>query len=187
MRVGALKKIYRIRGLLMVPPMVFITLCTWGEVENEVAVFGAGGVIFGLGLALRIWAQTHLHYRLKMEKTLTQTGPYGYTRNPIYIANIFMLAGSCMLAELFWFVPIQVLWCAIIYSLVVRHEEAHLSEKYGSAYMEYVSQVPRWLPNLGRADKQESRAAGHFGPSMLVEVHNLLLLLPFIIKELIAR
>jgi len=169
----------------MVPPMVFITLCTWGEVENELAVFGAGGVTFALGLALRVWAQMHLHYRLRMSKTLTLTGPYAYVRNPIYIANTTMLAGSCMLAELFWFIPIQVLWCAVVYGLVVRYEETHLAKKYGRAYLEYVSRVPRWLPKVGRSDEGRPRVAGYFGPSLLAEAHNLAFLLPFLMKELI--
>jgi protein-S-isoprenylcysteine O-methyltransferase Ste14 len=171
----------------MLPPLVFIALCSLGEVENDLLVFGAGGLIFASGLALRVWAQMHLHYRLKTKKHLTVTGPYEYVRNPVYVANTTMLAGTCILSELLWFVPIQVLYCAIIYTLVVGHEEPHLTKKYGGAYLEYVSRVPRWFPKLLRSHRRSTSLARYLGASLLAEGHNLLLLLPFIIKELIGR
>jgi len=74
--------IYKNRGLLMVPPVVFMVLCTWKEIENDALVFGLGGIVFGMGLCLRIWSQMHLHHRLKVHKILTTTGPYVYIRNP---------------------------------------------------------------------------------------------------------
>lgn len=178
-----MKVIFKLRGLLMVPPMIFVALCTWGEIEKELVVWGVGGVTFAVGLVLRVWSQMHLHYRLKIRKTLTTTGPYAYVRNPIYLANTIMLGGACMLAELFWFVPVQVLYCAMIYSLVVRYEEAHLAAKYGPPYLEYRAAVPRWFPKW-RPSQERSDMAAYFSPSLLAEVHNLLYLLPFVVKEL---
>lgn len=181
-----MKKIYKIRGLLMVLPMIFIALCTWNETEKETLVFGLGGAVFALGLALRIWAQMHIHHRLKVKKVLTTTGPYAYVRNPLYVANTIMLAAACMLAELFWFVPIQILYCAIIYTFVVRSEENRLSQKYGSAYLNYTNEVPRWLPRVKRLSIQEIKINKYFIPSIVAETHNLLLLMPFIIKEMLS-
>lgn len=178
--------VYRVRGLLMVPPMILITLITWGECENELCIWGIGGATFILGLALRVWAQMHLHYRLESKKTLTTTGPYACVRNPIYIANTAMLAGACMLAELFWFVPVQVLYCAAVYALVVRHEEARLAAKYGAPYREYLASVPRWFPRL-RPLARATDMGLYFVPSLLVEAHNLLLLVPFLVKEAFVR
>ena len=183
-----MRTIFKLRGWLMLIPMVFITVCTAYETENEWLCFGLGGLVFVLGLVLRVWAQMHLHYRLRIRKELTVTGPYAFVRNPIYIGNTLMLAGACMLAELFWFVPVQVLYCALVYTFVVRYEESHLADKYGGAYVEYMSRVPRWLPGLGLA--RLSAGAGvfraYFTASLWSEVHNLLLLSPFIIKELLV-
>jgi len=181
-----MKTIYRLRGWLMVPPMIFVMLCIWNETENK-WLLGGGGVIFALGVALRVWAQMHLHYRLKVKKTLTVTGPFAYVRNPTYIANTAMLAGACMLGEIFWFVPIQVLYCAVVYTLVVRYEEAHLARKYGGAYQEYAGQVPRWLPKLKLLDKRMNSMAKYFIPSLSAEVHCLLFILPFLAKEMIVH
>jgi protein-S-isoprenylcysteine O-methyltransferase Ste14 len=182
-----MKRIFKYRGLLMLPPMVFITFCTWSEVENSTLVFGLGGLVFALGLGLRLWAQMHLHYRLKTRKVLTTTGPYAYVRNPIYVANTAMLVAACMLAELFWFAPIQALYCGVVYALVVRDEEAHLTAKYGAPYREYLKSIPRWLPKLRRLDVRQPSAATYFLPSVWAEVHNFLWLAPFLVKELFCR
>jgi protein-S-isoprenylcysteine O-methyltransferase Ste14 len=137
-------------------------------------------------VALRVWAQIHLHYRLKVRKVLTVTGPYRFVRNPIYIGNTLIMAGACMLTELFWFVPIQVVYCAIVYSLVLRYEETHLTAKYGGAYLDYMSRVPRWIPRIGASGSPAGRGllAQYAVPSLRAEAHNMLFLIPFIIKEL---
>ena len=182
-----MKWIFKVRGLAMVPPAVFAMLCSWGEVEEEIAVFGLGGLTFALGLALRLWAQVHLRYRLQKKTVLTTTGPYAYVRNPIYIANTLLLVGMCMVAELFWLVPLQLLYCAVIYHAVVRYEESHLAEKHGQPYLDYVSRVPRWVPRLRVGRGCQGSAHGLLLPSVLAEAHNLLLLLPAIVKELLGN
>jgi protein-S-isoprenylcysteine O-methyltransferase Ste14 len=182
-----MKLIYRLRGWLMVPPMIFILLCTRHECENALLVWGLGGLTFGVGLALRLWAQMHLHHRLRVPKTLTMTGPYAYVRNPMYLANTALLAGTSMLAELFWFVPFLVLYCALIYTRVIRYEEAHLLRKYGAAYQEYMARVPRLLPKWTPQETTGARVSRYLLPCILAEAHNLLFLLPFVIKELIAH
>jgi len=169
----------------MVPPMIFVTFCVYGETELEVLVFGLGGTVFVLGLLTRIWSQVHLRYRLNSPTVLTTTGPYRYVRNPIYIGNTLMLLAACMLAELFWFVPIMLVYCASVYTCVVRYEETHLLDKYGLAYRHYMNSVHRWLPKLAIASNTKTtHTNGPICPSLLAEWHNLLLLLPFITKEL---
>jgi steroid 5-alpha reductase family enzyme len=113
------------------------------------------------------------------------TGPYAYVRNPMYLANTTMLAGASMLAELFWFVPFLVLYCALIYTLVIRYEEAHLLRKYGAAYQEYMARVPRLCPKLRPPATSGARVPRYVLPCILAEAHNLLFLLPFALKELI--
>jgi len=179
--------IYKLRGWLMVPPMVFIIVCTRLECENVLLVWGLGGLTFAAGLALRLWSQMHLRHRIKVKKTLTVTGPYAYVRNPIYIANTTMFAGASMLAELFWFVPILVLYCAVIYALVIRYEESRLLRRYGDAYREYISRVPRVFPRRSRSKAKSATVGQYVLPSILVEAHNLLFLLPLAIKELIGH
>ena len=137
---------YELRSWMLVPPVLFAFLCTWWEVENHWSTFLPGGVLFAIGCVLLVWSQRHLHYGLRTHKTLTTTGPYAHVRNPIYLANGAMLLGAVCLSELLWFLPVMGAWWALVYGPVVRYEEAHLLEKYGAPYREYLERVPRFLP-----------------------------------------
>jgi protein-S-isoprenylcysteine O-methyltransferase Ste14 len=182
-----LKLIFKCRGFLMVPPLVFAAFCTWYETENRYLTFGIGGILFACGLLLRLWSQMHLHYRLKIPKVLTVTGPYVYVRNPIYIANMIMLVAAVILAELCWLAPLMFVYCFIVYTFVVHYEESHLLDKYGQAYADYVSKTPRWIPNFHIIKSLADVNTGRFlVPSLFAEVPSLLLLLPFIIKEFVC-
>lgn len=119
------KWVFRVRGLLMAPSLLVALFVFYGETERHSLVLTLGLGLFLAGVAVRVWAQMHLHYRLRVKKQLTQTGPYGFVRNPIYIANTAIVLGLVALSELLWFLPIMLVWCIVVYSAVVRYEEAH--------------------------------------------------------------
>jgi protein-S-isoprenylcysteine O-methyltransferase Ste14 len=175
---------YRLRGYLTIPPMIFALFCFPWESEIDYLIWPLGiGLVF-IGFILRIWAQQHLHYRLKVGMSLTTTGPYSFIRNPIYVGNMLLCLGAVITSELLWLAPITLFYCLSIYSLVVRYEEEHLLEKYGEPYRRYVAEVPRWLPrtirfrNLGILNR-------YFLSSVVAEIHCPLILLPYILKEMV--
>ncbi len=175
---------FKRRGWLMVPPVIFTVFVQQHETEAH-WVFFVGAIVFALGLWLRVWAQTHLHYRLKEPTSLTIGGPFAYVRNPIYLGNTLLLAGMCFLSELVWFVPLMLVWCALVYGIVVRYEESRLHGKFMSDYVQYRINVPRWWPRWTswnpRAHSLPSRRL--FWPSIVAEVHCVLLALPYVLKE----
>lgn len=179
---------YKLRGALIVPFYLFPIFWTQGEVKDYRVTIPLGGGLFLFGLFLRIWAQVHLHYRLKEKKKLTLSGPYVYVRNPIYIGNTAVLLGVTALTGLIWFMPVMLAACAFTYHKTVLYEESHLSEKYGQGYRDFLTRVPRWLPQIRHPEPGEK---GNFGkyviPSIIAELHILLLLAAPILKELFIR
>lgn len=178
--------IYKIRGILMAPPYLFLLVTFIGETEWDSLVWPIGLAVFGCGVLIRVWAQMHLHYRLRIRKILTTTGPYAYLRNPIYVANTAMLLGLTVMSELLWFLPLMLVWCMAVYSLVVRREEAHLLGKYGEPYAEYLRKVPRWVPSLKRNRKSSApphQPRDYLWQSIVAELHCLLWLIPLVVKE----
>jgi protein-S-isoprenylcysteine O-methyltransferase Ste14 len=173
----------------MAPPLMFAFFWFRWEVEVEYFIWPAAIGLVLAGLVIRIWAQQHLHYRLDVHKTLTSAGPYLFVRNPIYIGNIMLCLGATVASELLWLAPITLLYGLWIYSLVVRHEEIHLREKYGESYREYLREVPRWVPKLG--DLKNLRLKNlrlrneYFHRSILAEIHCVLIMLPYIAKEIV--
>lgn len=179
-------KIYKVRGLLMAPPCLFELLVFYRQSEWDSVVWPAGLALFLAGVGIRIWAQVHLHYRLKTRKVLTTTGPYGFVRNPIYIANTLILLSLTVMSELLWFLPVKLLWCAVVYTFVVRREEAHLLDKYGTPYQAFLDGVPRWLPRW-RWPTSRVRGEGRFiVPSVIAELNCFLLLPPLLLKEFLV-
>ena len=181
-----LRHAFKLRGWVMVPVVVFLVFFTRGETEDAWVVFPAGLGVFAAGVLMRIWAQVHLHYRLKIHKILTTTGPYAYMRNPIYAGNAAMFVGLCVMSELVWLAPVVLVWCAVVYSFVVRYEESRLILRYGEPYLDYAREVPRWIPKLHGPRERLSGAGRFLWPSVAAELHCLLLPIPFALKELLS-
>ncbi|MGA2889297.1 MAG: isoprenylcysteine carboxylmethyltransferase family protein [Terracidiphilus sp.] len=95
------------------------------------------------GLALRAYASGYL----KKNCELAVTGPYAYTRNPLYLGSMMMAAGFA-LALLSWPVALALaLGFAVIYVPVIASEERFLRAQF-PGFDDYCRQVPRFLPRL---------------------------------------
>lgn len=73
------------------------------------------------------------------------TGPYGMTRNPMYVALVALYLGLMLLINSWWpaiFLPFVVL---IVDRFVIVREERYLAGAFGAQYDEYRRQVRRWL------------------------------------------
>lgn len=178
---------YKLRGALMAPPVLFIMLALYRETGHHAVIWPVGLAVFTAGVALRVWAQMHLHYRLKVRKVLTMTGPYTFIRNPIYVANTTMLLGVTVLSGLLWFLPIMLVWCVAVYYFVVRREEFHLTNKYGRDYEEFLTTTPRWIPRMTRNARPCPTTRPFLWPSIRTELGCFLLVLPFVAKEVLTH
>jgi protein-S-isoprenylcysteine O-methyltransferase Ste14 len=110
-----------------------------------------GGIVFLAGLALLIWAATTFR-RAGTEVRTSQpttriviTGPYRYTRNPIYIGMFLGLVGLAIGFDSLWLLILLVPFCLVIRYGVVAREEAYLELKFGEVYRAYKARVRRWL------------------------------------------
>jgi protein-S-isoprenylcysteine O-methyltransferase Ste14 len=137
---------FKLRGLLMVPPLVALFFWHRWEWEHEPGVWTVGLSLLVLGMAVRVWSQRHLKYRLRQKRALATSGPYALMRNPVYIGNMLILASVCVLCELPWAIPFVVGWAALVYHFAIRFEEGRLLARHGDAYADYRSSVPRWWP-----------------------------------------
>jgi len=177
--------VYQFRTYFASAPLFFALFCSEYEFEVDLINWPLGLAIILIGLTLRIWAQQHLHYRLKVHKRFTTTGPYQFTRNPLYLGNCLICVGVTVVSELFWMVPLTLFWCLGLYSLVIRYEEAHLLFKYGEAYGRYLREVPRWIPRAVSLRNFEMMNH-YFIKAVWTEAPGLLILVPFVIKEMLS-
>jgi protein-S-isoprenylcysteine O-methyltransferase Ste14 len=76
---------------------------------------------------------------------LVVTGPYAFTRNPIYIAFVIAYFGLAIMLTSLWVLLLLIPVLAILQRGVVEREEAYLERQFGDAYRKYQARVPRWL------------------------------------------
>ncbi|MBW2425998.1 MAG: isoprenylcysteine carboxylmethyltransferase family protein [Deltaproteobacteria bacterium] len=76
---------------------------------------------------------------------IISTGIYRFTRNPMYLGMGLLQAGIGLSLANPWVVGLVPISWLIIYTVAIRHEEAYLEAKFGSAYTDYKRSVRRWL------------------------------------------
>ena len=120
-------------------------------------MLGLAVCLFALGVALylrAVWDFAVLGKGtpapIDAPKRLVVQGIYRYTRNPLYISMLTVIAGWAALfgtAVLLGYAGVLF----VVYSLFVRlHEEPRLARVFGEEYAAYTQQVGRWLPRLPR-------------------------------------
>lgn len=78
-------------------------------------------------------------------KTVVTSGPYQFSRNPIYLGFICTVIGLPLTLGTYWGVALSPFLMLSLYLLVIRHEETYLEDKFGETYTSYKSRVRRWL------------------------------------------
>jgi len=76
---------------------------------------------------------------------LVTTGPYKFTRNPIYIGMTLVYFGLAIVMTSIWVLLLLIPVLMILQHGVVLQEEAYLKRRFGAAYRKYQAHVPRWL------------------------------------------
>jgi protein-S-isoprenylcysteine O-methyltransferase Ste14 len=126
--------------------LVFI----WLAHPTRTSLIG-GALVMVPGLLLRGLASGHV----QKDKQLTISGPYAYTRNPLYLGSLMMAAGFAIAARNWWIVAMMLLMFAVIYIPVIAGEERYLRQTFPD-YDDYARHVPRLLPRLTRYGTQQS-------------------------------
>jgi len=83
---------------------------------------------------------------LKKYDGVTQKGIYAYTRNPLYIGSFFLGAGACVMSNDWLFSAVFFSFFFLLYGRVILREEKYLVRRYGGDYVQYIAEVPRFLP-----------------------------------------
>jgi protein-S-isoprenylcysteine O-methyltransferase Ste14 len=102
-----------------------------------------GLILIVLGLLIRALASGHV----RKNEALATTGPYAYTRNPLYLGSLLMGVGFCIAARSWWVGAAIVIMFFAIYVPVIRSEEAFLRGKFPE-FEEYARKVPRIFPRM---------------------------------------
>jgi hypothetical protein len=106
-----------------------------------------------VGLLLRGYAAGHL----RKHKKLAVSGPYAFTRNPLYLGSVLLAAGFSVASHSWISTVLLAAYLAIFYPVVIRKEQGELKTLYGAAFVDYASQVPAFWPRLSPAGMSAER------------------------------
>jgi len=107
-----------------------------------------GAAIGLIGLWIRAYAAGYLH----KQEVLTVSGPYAYTRNPLYFGSAFLALGAAAATQTWISAGILLVYFAVVYSVVMRREEGELLGHHGEAFRAYAAAVPLFFPRLAPAN-----------------------------------
>jgi protein-S-isoprenylcysteine O-methyltransferase Ste14 len=144
-----------VAALLLIPPRAADAGLGW--------LVWAGVPVVLAGELLRMWGVHHIGSvsRTRSERLgpLIDHGPFAKVRNPLYIGNILLWLGFAVSARLPWLAPVVLVLLALEYHAIVRWEEQLLASRMGDSYRDYLTRVPRWLPNLAGQSTSGADAA----------------------------
>ena len=76
---------------------------------------------------------------------IVTTGPFRYTRNPLYLSFTLLYAGITLVVNAFWPFLLLPLVLVVMNRGVIAREEHYLTQKFGKVYTQYKAQVGRWF------------------------------------------
>ena len=133
-------------GFVFAAVYIWLAHPTWFSIAVGCAVAAPG-----------IWLRAIAAGFVKKNRELTTSGPYAYTRNPLYLGSIIIALGFAVASRNLWVaVPIILLFFAI-YLPVIRSEEKYLGSTF-PGFDQYKNDVPRLFPRLTAAGGAERGA-----------------------------
>jgi protein-S-isoprenylcysteine O-methyltransferase Ste14 len=100
-----------------------------------------GAAVAFIGILVRAWASGHI---MKNDRLAT-SGPYAFTRNPLYFGSFLIAVGFAIAAH--WaLVALVALFFLLIYAPTMAREKANIAGRFPDAYPQYEENVPAFFP-----------------------------------------
>jgi protein-S-isoprenylcysteine O-methyltransferase Ste14 len=145
---------------LIRPPLVYLISLVSGAVIQLATPFpflpGTLAVLLGaplVGVAVVLFAYSVTTFRAagtpvparKPTTMIVRTGPYRFSRNPIYLAFSLLQLGISLWVNSVWLLATLAGAVALIHYVVIPREERYLERRFGAQYLDYKASVRRWL------------------------------------------
>jgi protein-S-isoprenylcysteine O-methyltransferase Ste14 len=144
-------------GVIAPPPLIFAVFLAIGWLTRgllplappEAVWIGAGIAI--VGIAFAIWGRTTMQRAgtninpYQPAIALVTSGPFAWTRNPLYVSLTILYAGLALVARSWTALLLLPVVLIIMDAGVIRREERYLEAKFGEAYRAYRGSVRRWV------------------------------------------
>jgi len=140
------------------PPLVYLAalslglLLDWLVPSQRFSSFPVTGWLLAFaGFLIGFWGvRTFIHFGTNVRPDLPVTalvtsGPYRYSRNPLYMACTIIYLGITLSVGSLWLLVILMPTLALMHWKIVRREEEYLESRFGDDYRAYKARVNRWI------------------------------------------
>jgi protein-S-isoprenylcysteine O-methyltransferase Ste14 len=107
--------------------------------------FGIAGILIMAWAVATLWSHKTTVRPDRAAAALVTDGPYAWSRNPIYVADVLILLGIAELTKNVWFVMAAAVFAILVTVLAIGPEERHLAAKFGRDWDAYTERVRRWF------------------------------------------
>jgi len=113
--------------------------------------YGLGVVLIVIAVGIRLWggqvmgrAGTSIKPTVPTTALVT-TGPFRFSRNPLYISVTLLYLGIAIAAQSVWALVLLLVVLAVMQRGVIDREERYLERRFGADYIRYKERVRRWI------------------------------------------
>jgi protein-S-isoprenylcysteine O-methyltransferase Ste14 len=147
-------------GVIAPPPLIYLAGVVLGLVLWNLAPspflprglgYGVGAVLIFIAVGISLWgvlemrrAGTAVNPRIATTALVT-TGPFRFSRNPLYVALTLCYLGIAIAAQSLWALALLPLVLAVMQYGVIYREERYLEDRFGAEYVLYKERVRRWI------------------------------------------
>ena len=175
--------LFKYRSYTPIPLAIYILYNSHPEIQNVLIGF----ILISIGESLRMWAVSYAGGITRTTNvgapSLCTSGPYGYTRNPLYIGNMIIYSGVVFVAgSLNILSMLIVTWAFFIiqYYLIINLEQNTLIDIFGKEYKNYMNNVPIFFPRLTSWKNKDKYVPMKFSKTIKTEkrtLQNIILLI----------
>jgi len=175
--------LFKYRSYTPIPLALYILYNSHPEIQNMLIGF----ILIVIGESLRMWAVRYAGGVTRTTKvgapSLCTSGPYSYTRNPLYIGNMIIYSGFVFVAGSLNILSMLIItWVFFIiqYYLIINLEQNTLIDIFGKEYKNYMNNVPILFPRLSSWKNKDKYVPIKFSKTIKTEkrtLQNIILLM----------
>ena len=164
--------LFKYRSYTPIPLAIYILYNSHPKIQNVLIGF----TLITIGESLRMWAVSYAGGVTRTTKvgapSLCTSGPYSYTRNPLYIGNMVIYSGVVFVAgSLNISSTLIITWVffTIQYYLIINLEQNTLIGIFGKEYEKYINNVPKLFPRFSSWKNKDKYMAMKFSKTIKTE------------------
>jgi protein-S-isoprenylcysteine O-methyltransferase Ste14 len=105
----------------------------------------AVAAVIGVSAFAQFWRKRTSVMPYRPTTTIIESGPFRFTRNPLYLSLALGYIGISILLNAAWPLLLLPLVLLVMHRGVILREERYLEQKFGDEYIDYKTRVRRWL------------------------------------------